>query len=979
MYFFRIFFIYIFFIIPLCAEVNYQEIEDKCELKILTPSLSDRKTAKIKLHNGLKAYLISDPKADQSASALSVNTGSWENPKNYPGMAHFLEHMLFKGTKLYPEEEGFWQYIYDNGGAPNAFTSDDRTVYFFSINNDAFEEGLNRFSRFFIDPLFDPSGLERELYAVDQEYSKNIENDGWRKYQIIKEIGNPNHPNHEFSTGNSSTLKNIPREQMIQWFLEHYSSNLMTLVVYSKKPMDELKSIVASNFDSVVNLNISPLKVSSCISSKDQYGNIIYIKPIKNLKNISLLWELPKSFNKYNKLYELIAYSLTRGQENNLLEFLKKKKYAEDLSAESYTMGNNHSFFSINIDLTPNGINNIEKVISYCFESLNVMKEEKIPKYLLDEQKTMARINYEYQDHSDAMEFVMNHANKLIDEDFKTYPQKTILIDDYKPQVIEDLLNELTPQNCQYYLMADPKYTNVILDRKEKWLGGEYAIKNIEKDVLDSWSNIKSNHSIEIAPPNPFLPSNLDLVPISNIDLIPTSIDIGTLNSPLLLNEKDMGKVFYAKDNLFLRPQSIYLYNIKSPLINGTALSSALLELYQKFIYQKASPITSSAYDAGISSSLFISPFSLELYINGYSEKCPLLLKDLIQICKTNRPTEDEFLLLKKSLEQDYENNQKNLPIMQAFELMSSLICPTNTTNKEKLSALSSVEYLNFINFSSHLFDKTYVESCLTGNFTIEQAETVWDDFISSLNSQPFTANEQYKNLILCDLYKQGPCKIVEKTNSMGTGIILVIEQGSFDYKKRSAQKILSKTLSEAFFTSLRSKQKTAYIAQSWDQNVENELFQFFAVQSSSHNANDLINRFELFFKDFSEKIKEYIPESRFENIRNTLLTKIKREPKNLSEATQWLNHIAFDKKISFSHSDQIITAFEKLTYEEFIILSSQWLSQENKGRLAVISEGKLLKENPFSNEDSVLNYEKITKKELLKNGNYKTPYNVRE
>jgi insulysin len=124
---------------------TYERIEDKNTLNILTPALKERKTAKIRLSNGLEAFLVSDPGVHQSASALAVEAGSWQDPKEYPGMAHFLEHMLFMGTAAYPKENEYMQYISDNGGTPNAYTASDRTVYIFSINNDAFKELLIAF------------------------------------------------------------------------------------------------------------------------------------------------------------------------------------------------------------------------------------------------------------------------------------------------------------------------------------------------------------------------------------------------------------------------------------------------------------------------------------------------------------------------------------------------------------------------------------------------------------------------------------------------------------------------------------------------------------------------------------------------------------------------------------------------------------------------------------------------------------------
>jgi Secreted/periplasmic Zn-dependent peptidases, insulinase-like len=87
---------------------NYEIIENCCDLKILTPSLKNRETAKIKLTNGLIVFIVSDPDIKESAAAMAINAGSWNDPEEYPGMAHFMEHMLFQGTALYPDRNDFF-------------------------------------------------------------------------------------------------------------------------------------------------------------------------------------------------------------------------------------------------------------------------------------------------------------------------------------------------------------------------------------------------------------------------------------------------------------------------------------------------------------------------------------------------------------------------------------------------------------------------------------------------------------------------------------------------------------------------------------------------------------------------------------------------------------------------------------------------------------------------------------------------------
>lgn len=83
--------------------------------------------------NGLPTILISDKNAEKAAAALQVAVGSLTEPKEYPGLAHFLEHILFLGTKKYPETGDFTDFIEKHGGGANAFTADDRTVYMFEV------------------------------------------------------------------------------------------------------------------------------------------------------------------------------------------------------------------------------------------------------------------------------------------------------------------------------------------------------------------------------------------------------------------------------------------------------------------------------------------------------------------------------------------------------------------------------------------------------------------------------------------------------------------------------------------------------------------------------------------------------------------------------------------------------------------------------------------------------------------------------
>ena len=161
---------------------------------VVAPDFSDRSYRALTLDNQLKVLLISDPTSDRAAASMDVAVGSNHDPQEYPGLAHFLEHMLFLGTDLFPEAGEYQQYISASDGSHNAFTAPENTNYFFDVQPNALPGALDRFSRFFVAPRFDPTYVRREVNAVHSEYQSKLQNEGNRSFAVTKEGLNPAHP-----------------------------------------------------------------------------------------------------------------------------------------------------------------------------------------------------------------------------------------------------------------------------------------------------------------------------------------------------------------------------------------------------------------------------------------------------------------------------------------------------------------------------------------------------------------------------------------------------------------------------------------------------------------------------------------------------------------------------------------------------------------------------------------------------------------
>ena len=128
-------------------QTTQEETKQLTPVAEITKSKSDNRVYKlIRLPNKMRCLLIEDQEADFSAAALNVHVGSALDPKPFFGTAHFLEHMLFMGTEKYPLENEYSEFITNNGGDNNAWTSMIDTNYHFSISNEAFEGALDRFA-----------------------------------------------------------------------------------------------------------------------------------------------------------------------------------------------------------------------------------------------------------------------------------------------------------------------------------------------------------------------------------------------------------------------------------------------------------------------------------------------------------------------------------------------------------------------------------------------------------------------------------------------------------------------------------------------------------------------------------------------------------------------------------------------------------------------------------------------------------------
>ncbi|CAI7853949.1 unnamed protein product, partial [Closterium sp. NIES-53] len=194
-----------------------------------------------------------------AAAAMCVGVGSFLDPPDALGLAHFLEHMLFMGSVKFPDENEYDSFLRRHGGGSNAFTETEFTCYHFDVAHKYLHPALDRFAQFFVAPLVKADAMEREVQAVDSEFNISLQSDVCRVQQLqCSTCVQPDHPFRKFSWGNRKSLIDDPaklgvdmRERLLQLYSRFYTAGAMRLVVVGGEPLDTLESWVRQLFSPI--------------------------------------------------------------------------------------------------------------------------------------------------------------------------------------------------------------------------------------------------------------------------------------------------------------------------------------------------------------------------------------------------------------------------------------------------------------------------------------------------------------------------------------------------------------------------------------------------------------------------------------------------------------------------------------------------------------------------------------------------------
>lgn len=901
---------------------------------ILRSKIDTNKYVSKTLKNGMKALIVQNDIFTKSSCALTVNVGSFDEPDEFCGLAHFLEHMLFMGTAKYPGENMFSDFLSQHNGYSNAYTADEITTYYCDVDSEYFSEMADMFSQFFISPLFKKDTVEREISAVNSEFLNTLNNREWRIHALYTDLMKDDKKEKRFSCGNSETLRRENNlDAVIKFWKEMYSSDIMSLVICGNKSVEELEKIL-DLFEEIPNLNIrkrpGPVPSSAALSyenSMDLFKNevlskVVKFKPLDDKKEIvirTILKPLRDRF-KVNPL-EFISFQLIKKEHDGLIHILKSKKLAFDLSF-NYTYYSKFTDVRIQISLTDKGLNEFQSVLSILSEYLTDMSIEKRE---YDRLKRIEGEEFDFKPGETPIEIAENVCPNLLFYPIEYILKHEYVFEDFDKQLIEDclkaiqdtskwiiLLSDATTLNSNMNAMSNSNENMMIpFDRMEKYYSIEYCI-------LQNYLLLQDSNS----PKEIKTPSNIE---DEFID------DIKVINSENRYHKREVfddGEVNLVFDSEFNVPKCEIFILLSSPEMRKNPLPYQIffLMMNDSFHEKYGRFLTNVHVD-----------ISIELDVNGILIKLEGFSSKLIDVCKLffkmmrEENKYDNFEVIRQEIEDFYSEMTVESPYLRLFEVFNNKTTSSKTP-EEFLKEIKTIkkETLNFeIKFHTKIL--------AVGNIEYEKVFCMYE-LIRSYNERPIIEMNPKDSVIefeTSDKFNNGVA-ILYKINDCSEGIVKSDDNDSCSMKTSQCDdsqsnynyntaigKFIHQISHEKFFNELRTIEEFGYVVYCTTRSFMSSEYLAFVVQSEK-TVDFIEKRMLKFVEDLKTHISE-MDDEEFEIHRESLIGFYEEPILNLGDFSKMLLRQFFKNRLDLDYEQKMIKLVKNLSKEE--ILSSKILN----------------------------------------------------
>ena len=876
----------------------------------------------ITLDNGLLALLASDPKADKAAAALTVFRGSYDDPKSRPGLAHFLEHMLFLGTAKYPNADEYESYITTHGGTTNAYTASDHTNFFFDVQPAFLEGALDRFAQFFIAPSFDAAYVDREKNAVNSEYQLYLKDDDWRSSHVEKEVMNPEHPGARFSVGSLGTLAGDVRADLIEYYRTHYSSDQMALVVLGSQSLDELGAWVRSDFSPVPRRKIAkPAPIGPMFAPGALPRKLTY-QTVKDRHELVYDFPVPALDPYYReKPGAYVANLLGHEGVGSLHARLKARGWIEELSAGAERFDAENALITVSIQLSDEGWRRRDEITPAVFDWIALIRSDGIARWRYDEQAQLADLDFRFQEAASPLAFVYTTAPNL-----RLYPVRDVLVapylmERYDEALIRRYLDALRPDN----LLLEVSGPDVQTDQVEPWFQVPYAVQPLQ---LDLGPASPEKYELALPPPNEFLPTHLALVTQSQ-------------QRPTRADAKPGLSIWWAPDPSFGTPRATTYLRLDVPGGLASPADVAYANLYAQLVLDALNTFAYPARIAGLSYGVGVQPSGFLISVSGYDDKQPLLLQRILEVFAGLQPKASKVADSRDELRRSWQNFASERPYEQALASLSHVMVAGGWPPGKLADALADVTPASLAGWRRERLDHTGALALLHGNVDAKEVAAVSQMIETTLRLEPVDVPED-------DVARLPGADFTFPLTTPGddAAMLIYIQGADRSFEERARFGLTSMILRTPYYDDLRTHQQLGYVVAVTPSVLRRTPGMSFVVQSPVAGPGRLLEATEAFLTGYRDTLAS-MSKDELAAYQNGLVSLLLEKDKTLADRSQRYWNDLDVGLTDFDSREQIAARVGQIDRSSLLEFYDRLLGLEKDRRLVIYGRGRFADRPP--------------------------------
>ncbi|MBC8311356.1 MAG: insulinase family protein [Candidatus Marinimicrobia bacterium] len=861
-------------------------------------SVAAPKYRKIILENELKVILVSDAQYNKSAASMNVLAGSLSDPKEYQGLAHFLEHMLFLGTEKFPDVEGYSSYLQSNGGYSNAYTEEDHTNYHYEVYHDAFEGALDRFSQFFISPLFSAKYTEREMNAVNSEYQKNLEQDYWRMRQVKRNLYNPEHPANHFEIGTLETLSKVDRRVLLDFHKKYYSANMMSLSIMSNLELDELERLARQYFSDVKNHNTQKIEYPQNYLEEKEALRLLKVVPIKDVKRLILEFPTPAFYDAYlTKPEKLLLYLIGHEGEGSLVALLKSQGLATGIGVWGSSATYDYGSLNIWVELTSEGFDRYEDVLTACFSYIEMLKEFGYQSFIYEESKVLAELEEKYSDKGEGVGVALEMAKNLAFYPMEDAERVKFLYGDENPELYTEFLSYIRPNNMLATLSGQGIETTEV----EKWYSAKYSYTEINDDFYKSLSSPEKFDELKMPSANQFMPTSTDIKQIKN----------NSENAEILKDAKGI-KLYHSRDLEFNRPKASLIYKVRFPQNIVSLNNAVLMDLYIASVNETLNEVAYPAYLAGMQFSITNDSEGILISVDGYDSALSLLMDRIIDALNNITLDEKRFSVIMDSQVRGLENKSLDAAYKIARREVAGITKKIFYSPEEKRSIIESFSLGDVKNFPKTIYKGVYLQGLAHGNISKKKALSISTKLRNALGYRSISESKFYSQ----QRVKLNPGeKIVNQIESKvnNSSYVAMFDIGGNSPKDRVMAMMIDTFIGQPYNMELRTNQQLGYIVAGGAYARDDYSGMYFIIQSDGYGADVVEDRSLKFLSEISILLDE-ITDEEFGTFKSAVREQITEKSTSITEEAKRRFNRAFELDNNHERDTISLSALDEMT-----------------------------------------------------------------